>query len=91
LWIAVRDSGMGIAPENIAQLFDVFVNRDAATPSNYGSAGLGLPLCDRLCRLLGGAIAVESQPGKGSIFTVRLPLGRIGQIADAEDRLARAA
>jgi signal transduction histidine kinase len=91
LSIAVRDTGMGIAPENMAQLFEVFVNRDDATPSNYGSAGLGLPLCDRLCRLLGGTVTVETEPRKGSTFTVRLPGGRAGQTAAAERKLAKAA
>ncbi len=91
LSIAVRDTGMGIAPENIPQLFDVFVNRDDATPGNHGSAGLGLPLCDRLCRLLGGTVSVETERGKGSTFTVRLPQGRVGAAADAESKLAEAA
>ena len=73
LSIAVRDTGCGIAAESIPKLFEIFVNREDATASNYGSAGLGLPLCDRLCRLLGGNLAVESEPGKGSTFTILLP------------------
>jgi two-component system, NarL family, capsular synthesis sensor histidine kinase RcsC len=91
LSIAVRDTGCGIAAESIPKLFEIFVNREDATASNYGSAGLGLPLCDRLCRLLGGNLAVESEPGKGSTFTIRLPQGEVARAAAADDILAEAA
>ena len=91
LSICVRDNGIGIAPESIPKLFEVFVNRDDATPSNYGSAGLGLPLCDQLCQLLGGTVTVESEPGKGSAFTVRLPQDRATPIEAAAGSLAEAA
>jgi signal transduction histidine kinase len=91
LSIDVRDTGVGIAPESIPKLFDVFVNREDATASNYGSAGLGLPLCNRLCRLLDGTLSVESELGKGSTFTIRLPQGRSVQSESAESLLAEAA
>jgi signal transduction histidine kinase len=91
LSIGVRDTGVGIAPESIPKLFEIFVNRDDATATNYGSAGLGLPLCDRLCRLLGGNLVVASKPGEGSTFTIRLPQARPTS-ADVDDRaLAEAA
>jgi signal transduction histidine kinase len=80
LAISVRDTGVGIAPESLPDLFEIFVNREDATASNYGSAGLGLPLCDRLCRLLNGTLAVASEPGKGSTFTIRLPQGRSARV-----------
>src|ERR1700722_5529246 len=91
LSIAVRDTGCGIAAESIPKLFEIFVNREDATASNYGSAGLGLPLCDRLCRLLGGNLTVESEPGKGSTFTIRLPQGEVARAAAADVSLAEAA
>ena len=89
LSIAVRDTGCGIAAESIPKLFEIFVNREDATASNYGSAGLGLPLCDRLCRLLGGSLTVESEPGKGSAFTIRLPQGDVAGAEAADGILAR--
>jgi signal transduction histidine kinase len=91
LSIAVRDTGCGIAAESIPKLFEIFVNREDATASNYGSAGLGLPLCDRLCRLLGGNLTVESELGKGSTFTIRLPQGAVARANAADDILAEAA
>jgi signal transduction histidine kinase len=91
LSIDVRDTGAGIAPESIPKLFDIFVNREDATASNYGSAGLGLPLCDRLCRLLGGTLTVVSELRKGSTFTIRLPQGRLTHSQAAESFLAEAA
>ena len=91
LSIAVCDTGCGIAAESIPKLFEIFVNREDATASNYGSAGLGLPLCDRLCRLLGGSLTVESEPGKGSAFTIRLPQGDLAGAEAADDILAEAA
>ncbi|WP_158816794.1 HAMP domain-containing sensor histidine kinase [Methylocapsa sp. S129] len=91
LSIDVRDTGVGIAAESIPKLFEVFVNREDATASNYGSAGLGLPLCDRFCRLLGGALTVVSELGKGSTFTIRLPQGRATHSEAADNVLAEAA
>jgi signal transduction histidine kinase len=89
--IHVRDTGVGIAPESIPKLFDVFVNREDATASNYGSAGLGLPLCNRLCRLLDGTLSVESELGKGSTFTIRLPQARSTNREGSDRVLAEAA
>lgn len=91
LSISVRDSGAGIAPENLASLFDIFVNREDATTSNYGSAGLGLPLCDRLCRLLDGNLTVASELGRGSTFTIRLPQAEATPAIGAGGDLAEAA
>jgi signal transduction histidine kinase len=91
LLIHVRDTGVGITSESIPNLFDVFANREDATASNYGSAGLGLPLCNRLCRLLDGTLSVESELGRGSTFTIRLPQGGIARREGVGRFLAEAA
>lgn len=71
--IAVRDTGMGIRKENLADLFQNFGESKGATASKYGGTGLGLALSQKLCRLMGGDIAVQSELGKGSCFTIRVP------------------
>jgi signal transduction histidine kinase/ActR/RegA family two-component response regulator len=74
-WIAidVRDTGAGIRAENLANLFETFAEDDGETASKYVAAGLGLPLSQRLCRLMGGDVAVESEIGRGSCFRIRIP------------------
>ena len=71
--IAVRDTGIGIRPENVADLFQNFGESKGATASKYGGTGLGLALSQKLCRLMGGDISVQSELGKGSCFTIRVP------------------
>ncbi|MGZ5940568.1 MAG: ATP-binding protein [Rhizomicrobium sp.] len=65
----VEDSGIGIAPENQARLFDPFVQEDVSTSRKYGGTGLGLSICKRFVELMGGQIKVHSTLGKGSVFT----------------------
>ena len=71
--IAVHDTGIGISRENLPKLFQNFNQAEASTASRYGGTGLGLALSQKLCRLMGGEITVESMPGNGSCFTIRVP------------------
>jgi signal transduction histidine kinase len=71
--LAVRDTGIGIAVEEQARLFQEFSQAGAPGKPRYGGTGLGLAISRRLARLMDGDIAIESEPGKGSTFTVRLP------------------
>lgn len=72
--IGVKDTGIGIPPEKIGSLFDVFTQVDSAYNRKYQGTGLGLALSRQLSQLMGGDIAVESQLHNGSVFTLTLPL-----------------
>ena len=74
LRIEVQDSGPGIAPERQAHIFNRFEHADIQTNRAYGGTGLGLALCEKLTRLQGGSIGVQSQPGQGALFWIELPL-----------------
>ncbi|MCM1367708.1 MAG: ATP-binding protein [Roseburia sp.] len=74
LLIRVRDTGKGIAPENIRKIFRPFEQEEASTAHNYGGTGLGLAICDQIIRLMGGNIVVDSELGKGTDFSVFLSL-----------------
>jgi signal transduction histidine kinase len=74
LVIQVIDTGIGIAPDQITHLFEKFTVVDDSSTSKYGGTGLGLALSQKLCKLMGGEISVESDVGKGSRFTIRMPL-----------------
>jgi signal transduction histidine kinase len=73
LRMSVEDTGIGISPENVRKLFENFNQGDPSTSSKYGGTGLGLALSQNLCRLMGGTIAVQSEPGRGSRFTICVP------------------
>ena len=79
-WItlSVADTGIGMTPEQMGKLFQEFSQASSTTASKYGGTGLGLVISRRFCQMMGGDITVASEPGKGSVFTVRLPGGRIG-------------
>jgi len=74
-WIefSVNDTGIGMTPEQLTRLFEVFSQADAATTRKYGGTGLGLALSRRLCRMMDGDVTVDSEVGRGSTFTIRLP------------------
>jgi signal transduction histidine kinase len=74
LVIHIIDTGIGIAPDQISGLFEKFTVVDDSSTSKYGGTGLGLALSQKLCKLMGGEIFVESELGKGSRFTIRMPL-----------------
>ncbi|WP_322084609.1 ATP-binding protein [Burkholderia sp. BCC1972] len=74
LAIGIEDTGIGIDRTQQARLFKPFSQVDASITRRYGGTGLGLALCDRLAAAMGGTITVDSAPGIGSLFTVRLPL-----------------
>ncbi len=73
LWFSVTDTGIGIEAQALKQLFQDFYQGDLSTTKRFGGAGLGLALCRRFVELMGGTITVESEPGLGSAFRVRLP------------------
>ena len=74
-WIefAVADTGIGMTAEQQAKLFEEFTQADSSTAQRYGGTGLGFAITRKLARMMGGDVTVMSEPGKGSVFTVRLP------------------
>jgi signal transduction histidine kinase/ActR/RegA family two-component response regulator len=77
LEFTIVDSGIGMSREQIARVFDSFVQADASTSRRYGGTGLGLSISKKLAQLLGGDILASSTPGSGSIFRVLIPTGPI--------------
>jgi signal transduction histidine kinase len=73
--LAVADTGIGMTAEQQAKLFQDFTQADSLTARRYGGTGLGLAITRKLARMMGGDVTVASEPGKGSVFTVRLPGG----------------
>jgi signal transduction histidine kinase len=73
--LAVADTGIGLTAEQQAKLFQDYTQADSLTARRYGGTGLGLALSRKLARMMGGDVTVASEPGKGSVFTLRLPGG----------------
>ena len=76
LVLSVSDTGVGIAPDRLERIFEKFEQADLSATRRHGGAGLGLAICRELCTLMGGTIGAESELGKGSRFTIALPLER---------------
>jgi signal transduction histidine kinase len=74
-WVAlsVADTGIGMTQEQMSKLFQEFSQASSTTASKYGGTGLGLVISRKFCQMMGGDITVASEPGNGSVFTVRLP------------------
>jgi signal transduction histidine kinase/CheY-like chemotaxis protein len=77
LLFKVSDTGIGIAPEQMSQLFQAFVQADTSTTRKYGGTGLGLTITKHFAQMMGGDVTVESELGKGTTFTIRLPRRRV--------------
>ena len=76
-WVefAIADTGIGMTAEQKAKLFEEFSQADTTTAQRFGGTGLGLAITRKLARMMRGDVTVKSEPGKGSVFTVRLPVG----------------
>ena len=77
----ISDTGIGISPEEMSRLFQAFSQADATTARRYGGTGLGLAISRQICQQMGGDISVQSDPGRGSAFTVTLPASLLPAIA----------
>jgi signal transduction histidine kinase len=73
--LSVSDTGIGMTTEQKAKLFEEFAQADKTTAQRFGGTGLGLAITRKLARMMGGDVTVASEPGKGSVFTLRLPVG----------------
>jgi CheY-like chemotaxis protein len=84
----VADTGIGMTPEQVRNLFQAFTQADASTTRKYGGTGLGLALSRHLCLMMGGDLAATSEYGSGSTFTVRLPALSAEQVGESESLAA---
>ena len=77
LVLTVMDTGIGIAPEQMSNLFQKFEQADASMTRRFGGTGLGLSICRDLAEMMGGSVTVESAPGEGATFCAELPIVRV--------------
>ncbi len=89
LLFAVRDTGIGLAADAAARLFQPFTQADASVTRRYGGTGLGLTICKKLVDLMGGRIGVRSEPGRGSVFWFTIPFEKApGDIVGPQQQVA---
>ena len=84
LVLKVADTGIGIAADRLEGIFDRFVQADASISRKYRGSGLGLSLVKKTAEALGGSVAVESEVGRGSVFTVVLPVEILEEVDDED-------
>ena len=85
LTIHVSDSGIGISAEQVKKIFDSFQQADGSTTRSFGGTGLGLTITRKLARLMGGDLSVVSEPGRGSVFTLRFMANTSGAMSHSQD------
>jgi len=84
--VSVRDTGIGMTPEQQSKLFEEFSQAEVSTSAKYGGTGLGLAITKKLCELMGGSIKVETEPGVGSTFTMRFQANQeVGGLVDLDE------
>ena len=76
LKVSVIDNGIGMSPEVLNTIFDIFEQGDSSNTRNYHGIGIGLTLSKYIVETMGGVISVVSEPGKGSVFTFKVPVNR---------------
>src|SRR5437764_7683067 len=81
----VSDSGIGIPPEKQRRIFDAFTQADSSTTRRYGGTGLGLSIAKQLCEMMGGAIGLTSEPGRGATFRFTARFGRQSEAAQPSE------